>query len=139
MLMIPRKNHYDLWDDMFRDDSFFRNEPVKMMKTDIRENDNKYIIDMDLPGYEKENISLEISDGYLNVHATTSSTEDEEDKKYIRKERFYGECSRSFYVGDNITEEDIKANFKNGTLSIEVPKKDPKESIPQKKYIPIGD
>lgn len=139
MLMIPRKNNFDLWDDMFRDDPFFKHEPQKLMKTDVRESDDKYIIDMDLPGYEKENISLEITDGYLNVHATSSSKVDEEKEKYIRKERFYGECSRNFYVGDNITEEDVKATFKNGILSIEVPKKDPKESIPEKKYIPIGD
>ncbi len=139
MLMIPRKNNFDLWDDMFRDDPFFRHEPAKMMKTDIRENDDKYIIDMDLPGYEKENISLEIEDGYLNVHASTSTTSDEEKEKYIRKERFYGECSRSFYVGDAVTEEDIKASFKNGTLTVEVPKKDPHKELSQKKYIPIGD
>ena len=139
MLMMPRKNNFDLWDDMFREDPFFRHEPTKLMKTDIRENDNGYTIDMDLPGFEKENISLEIEDGYLNVHASTSTTNDDEKSKYIRKERFYGECSRNFYVGEDVTEEDIKATFKNGILTIEVPKKEPKKEIPEKKYIPIGD
>lgn len=93
---------------------------------------------MDLPGYEKENISLEINDGYLMISAKTSQNKDEkEEGKYVRKERFVGECSRSFYVGDNIKEEDIKAAFKNGTLKIEVPKKEERKELPEKKQIPI--
>ena len=142
MFMIPRRNH-DLWEDIF-DDPFFR-EPASfrrqenhIMKTDVKELKDKFEITMDLPGYEKENIDMSIEDGYLTIHAKTSKeNEDKEEGKFVRKERFFGECSRSFYVGDDITEEDIKASFKNGTLKIEVPKKEEKKALPEKKYITI--
>ena len=147
MMMIPRrKSEMDLIDEMFRDPFF--DEPhnrmgkfSQIMKTDIKEGENSYIIEVDLPGCEKENIELSIDEGYLSVTAKTKSENDESDKKqkYIHKERFYGECSRSFYVGDEITEEDIKANFRNGILTIEVPKKEHKEEIPAKKIIQIED
>ena len=140
MMMLPRRrNDLDLFDRMFLDDPFFSGErESKLMKTDIKEKKDKYIIEMDLPGYEKENISLEINDGYLMISAKTSQNKDEkEEGKYVRKERFVGECSRSFYVGDNIKEEDIKASFKNGTLKIEVPKKEERKELPEKKQIPI--
>ncbi len=141
MMMIPRrKNEFDLLEDMFKIDPFFSEEGNKIMKTDIKESKDKYIIDVDLPGYEKEDIKIHIEDGYLNVEAKTNSeNEDKEEGKYVRKERYYGECSRSFYVGDDITETDIKASFKNGTLRIEIPKKEEKKAIPEKKYIEIGD
>lgn len=139
-MMLPRRrNDFDLFDRMFLDDPFFSGErESKLMKTDIKEKKDKYIIEMDLPGYEKENISLEINDGYLMISAKTSQNKDEkEEGKYVRKERFIGECSRSFYIGDNIKEEDIKASFKNGTLKIEVPKKEERKELPEKKQIPI--
>ena len=138
MMMIPRRNHFDLFDEMFRD-PFFEGTESKVMKTDIKEKKDKYLIDIDLPGYEKEDIKMEISDGYLTVRASVNKeVDDEKDKgKYVRKERYVGECSRSFYVGDNVTEDEIKAKFKNGTLTIEVPKKDDKKELPEKKYIPI--
>ena len=140
MMMLPRRrNDLDLFDRMFLDDPFFSGErESKLMKTDIKEKKDKYIIEMDLPGYEKENISLEINDGYLMISAKTSQNKDEkEEGKFVRKERFIGECSRSFYIGDNIKEEDIKASFKNGTLKIEVPKKEERKELPEKKQIPI--
>ncbi len=138
MMMIPRRNHFDLFDEMFRD-PFFDGTESKVMKTDIKEKKDKYLIDIDLPGYEKEDIKMEISDGYLTVHASVNKELDDEKEKgkYVRKERYVGECSRSFYVGDNVTEDEIKAKFKNGTLTIEVPKKDDKKELPEKKYIPI--
>ena len=136
MMMIPRRNHFDLFDEMFRD-PFFEGSESKVMKTDIKEKKDKYIIDIDLPGYEKEDIKMEISDGYLTVHASVNKEMDDEKGKYVRKERYVGECSRSFYVGENVKEEEIKAKFKNGTLTIEVPKKDDKKDLPEKKYIPI--
>lgn len=141
MMMIPRKgNEFDLFDSMFGEDPFFRREPNKLMKTDIKEKKDKYLIDIDLPGYSKEDIKIDIENGYLNIHAEThTENDDEEDSKYVRKERFFGECSRSFYIGDDITEEDIKASFRNGTLTIEVPKKESKKEIPEKKYIQIED
>lgn len=145
MFMIPRKNHdLDLWDDIF-DDPFFRMHPNfprheenRIMKTDIKELKDKFEITIDLPGYEKENLDMSIEDGYLTIHAKTSGEkEDKDEGKFVRKERFYGECSRSFYVGEDVTEEDIKASFKNGTLTIDVPKKEEKKALPEKKYITI--
>ena len=106
--------------------------------TIIKEKKDKYVIDIDLPGYEKEGIKLNIQDGYLTVHAVVNKDEKDEEKgKFVRRERFSGECSRSFYVGENVTEDEIKAKFKNGTLTIEVPKKEEKKELPEKKYIPI--
>ena len=140
MMMMPRKrNEFDLFDAMFGDDPFFRRDSSKEMRTDIKEKSDKYLIDIDLPGYDKEDIKIDIQDGYLNVHAETHTENEDEEEKFVRKERFYGECSRSFYVGDNITEEDIRASFRNGTLRIEIPKKEQNEQIPEKKYIQIED
>ena len=138
MMMIPRRNHgFDLLGEMFSD-PFFTEGESKVMKTDIKEKKDKYLIDINLPGYEKENIKLGVEDGYLLVHATMNSDKEEkEEGKYVRKERYVGSCSRSFYVGDDVKSEDIKASFKNGTLKIEVPKKEEKEKIAEKKYIPI--
>ena len=137
MMMIPRRHDFDLWDEMFRD-PFFTEGESKLMKTDIKEKKDKYLIDIDLPGYEKDGIKIEIQDGYLTIHAKVNKEENDEEKgKYVRKERYTGECSRSFYVGDNVKEEDIKAKFVNGTLKLEIPKKEDKKELPEKKYIPI--
>ncbi|MFQ8988353.1 MAG: Hsp20/alpha crystallin family protein [Intestinibacter sp.] len=137
MMMIPRRHDFDLFDDMFRD-PFFNEGESKLMKTDIKEKKDKYLIDIDLPGYEKDNIKIEIQDGYLTIHASVNKENDEEEKgKYVRKEGYAGECSRSFYIGDNIKEEDIKAKFKNGTLTLEIPKKEERKQLPDTKYIPI--
>ncbi len=145
MMLMPRRKELNLWEDMFKD-PFFSNDHFdhfdridRLMKTDIKEKNDKYLIDVDLPGYEKENIKIAIENGYLNINATTNSKNDDEDGEFVRRERYFGECSRSFYVGDDITEEDIKASFKNGTLRLEVPKKEPKKGIPEKKYIQIED
>lgn len=138
MMMIPRKrNEFDLFEDMFSD-PFFERKESRLMKTDIKEKGNNYIIEVDLPGYEKENIEIEMEDGYLKITATTNKNIDEsdEEEKYIHKERFYGECSRSFYVGSNIKEEDVKATFKNGILSLCIPKEDQKK-LEEKKKIQI--
>lgn len=135
MMMIPRRNDFDLFDEMFSD-SFFTGTENKVMKTDIKEKKDKYVIDMDLPEYEKNDIKIDIQDGYLTVHANVNKDETEKDEgKYVRKERYVGECSRSFYVGDNVTEEDIKAKFKNGILTLGVNKKDATKELPDKKYI----
>ncbi len=139
MMMIPRRNDFDLWDEIFHD-PFFRGGESKLMKTDIKEKKDNYLIDIDLPGYEKDDIKIDIEDGYLTIHATMNKNVDEkEEGKYVRKERYVGECSRSFYVGENVTEEDIKAKFKNGTLTIEVPKMESKKLPKEKKYIPIDE
>ena len=141
MMMIPRKrNDFNLLEDVFGVDPFFSDEGSKIMRTDIEEKHDKYLISIDLPGYEKENIKVHIEDGYLNVDAKADSkSEEKEHGVFVRKERYFGECSRSFYIGDDITEEDIKASFKNGTLTLEIPKKEEKKTIPEKRYIEIGD
>lgn len=138
MMMIPRKrNEFDLFDDMFGMDPFFERKEMKLMRTDIREKGDNYIIEIDLPGYDKEDIQIEMEKGYLKVSAkTTKETDDSEDEKYIHKERFYGECSRSFYVGEDLKEENIKAAFKNGILKLTFPKEQPKK-LEEKKYIQI--
>jgi HSP20 family molecular chaperone IbpA len=142
MMMIPRKrNEFDLFDDTFHDpfhDPFFDRKESRIMKTDIKEKGNNYVIEVDLPGYEKENIEIEMENGYLKVTAKTSKNIDDSDEneKYIHQERFYGECSRSFYVGDSIKEEDIKASFKNGILKLIFPKEEQKK-LEEKKKIQI--
>lgn len=140
MMMIPRrKNEFDLLGEMFAD-PFFTEHESKIMKTDIKEKKDKYLIDVELPGYEKENIKMEVEDGYLTVHAEIDSNKEEkEEGKFVRRERYVGSCSRSFYVGTEIQAEDIKASFKNGMLKIEIPKKEEKKELPEKKYVQIGD
>ncbi|MBR3661050.1 MAG: Hsp20/alpha crystallin family protein [Bacilli bacterium] len=123
MMLMPRRNSFDLFDDFF-DDGLFNKNTKNLMKTDIRETKDKYLVDVDLPGFEKENINLSLDKGYLNISAKASKEEKNEDEKFLHQERFYGECSRSFYVGEDIEEKDIKAEFKNGILKIEVPKKE---------------
>ena len=93
---------------------------------------------MNLPGVKKEDVTAELKDGYLTIHATSNQNKDEkdEDGKYIRRERYSGSCNRSFYVGDAVTEEDIKASFENGTLKMTIPKKEAK-AVPEKKFISI--
>ena len=137
MMMIPRRNSYDLWEELFKD-PFFGPTESKVMRTDIKENKHDYNIIMDLPGYDKEDIKVDIENGYLNVSATMNKSNDESEKgKFVRRERYFGECSRSFYIGDDIKEEDIKASFKNGTLTLVVPKVEETKEIPSKKYIDI--
>ncbi len=105
-----------------------------MMKTDIREHDEGYEVDIDLPGFKKDEISIELENGYLTVSAAKGLDKDEEDKKgkYIRKERYAGAMQRSFYVGENLTDEDIKAKYENGILKLSVPKK-PAKAVEAKK------
>ena len=127
-----------LFDDMFPfDDSFFtsKKNPLygknasRVMKTDIKENEGSYELDIDLPGFKKDEIQIELKDGYLTVSAEKGLDKDEEDKKgkYIRKERYAGALSRTFYLGEEIREEEIKAKFENGILSVSIPKEEEKK------------
>lgn len=138
MMMIPRKNGngFDIFDEVFNE-PFFSEKESKLMKTDVKEKDGNYILEIDIPGYDKEDIKIELQEGYLTV--TASKNEEKEDKKakYLRRERFSGVCSRSYYAGENVKEEDVKASFHNGILTIEFPK-EPEKKLPEKKYIPIG-
>lgn len=147
-MLMPSIFGESLFDEFFNDD-FLRSEPrstrryatpaTSVMKTDIKETDNSFELDIDLPGYKKEDVNAELKDGYMTITAQKDSQNDEKDKEgnYIRRERFYGSCSRSFYVGKDITEEDIKARFEDGILKVSVPKKEAKEEVPQKKFIAI--
>lgn len=114
--MLPRKMFLD---DMF--DNFLESEPSKM-KCDIYESDGAYNLELDMPGFTKDDISIEYNKGNLVINAEKKETNNDETKKYIRRERFYGKLSRSFYLGD-IEEEAIKAEFKDGTLRVVAPKK----------------
>ncbi len=138
-MMLPRLSKFDVLDDMF-DEPLFAKRESQIMKTDIKEKNGNYILDIDLPGCKKEDISIELNDGYLNISATINHTYDDSDTKenYIHKERFYGKCSRSFYAGENLKEEDIHASFKNGILTVSF-KKDSVKDESNKKYIEISD
>ena len=110
----------------------------RLMKTDVHEHDDHYEVDIDLPGFSKDEINLELKDGYLTVSAAKGVDKDKTDRKgkIIRQERYAGAMQRSFYVGEHLTEEDIKASFKNGVLSLDVAKKD-QPKLPEKKTITI--
>ena len=131
MMMLPRGNEFDLLGEMFKD-PFFTERETKIMKTDIRENENQYLIDIDLPGYNKEDIKIEVEEGYLTVQAEINShKEEKENDTFVRRERYY--------VGKDVKSEEIKATFKNGILALEVPKKEAEKELPEKKYIQITD
>ena len=147
-MMLPSIFGEDLFDEMmdfpFEDDFFGKRNPLygkkakNMMKTDVKEHEDGYEVDIDLPGFKKDELNLDLTDGYLTISASKGLDKDEEDKKgkYIRKERYAGSMSRSFYVGDGITEEDIKAKYENGILKLSIPKKEAK-AVEQKKHIAI--
>ena len=143
-MLMPSIFGESLLDDWFDDDFFGRRSPwygnytKNIMKTDVRETEDSYELDIDLPGFKKENISAELKDGYLTVTANKGADKDEKDKdgKYIRQERYSGTCARTFYVGEGVSQEDIHAKFEDGILKLSVPKKDAK-AVEQKKYISI--
>ena len=145
-MLMPSIFGENLFDEFF--DDFVRptrrvvryNTPsTTIMKTDVKETEGSYELDIDLPGYKKEDVKAELKDGYLTISAATNTNNGQKDEngKYIRRERYYGNCSRSFYVGENITQEDIKARFEDGILKIVVPKKEAKPAVEEKKYISI--
>ncbi len=126
----------DMFDDLFHDP--FQWTSIDSMRTDIVEKDNSYLLSMELPGYKKEDIRMELKDGYLTINASTSQDNEEKDKDghVIRRERHSGSCTRSFYVGDTIKETDIKATFDNGELKVTLPTENIKQ-IQESKVIPI--
>lgn len=135
MMLVPR-NNFDLFDDFF-DEPFLPKKERNLMKTDIREKKDKYILDIDLPGFKKDNINISLNNGYLNIHAKVEKNNSNDQEHFVRKERFYGECSRSFYLGEDVKEEDISAEFKDGILMIEVPKKELENKSKEIKQIEI--
>ena len=120
--------------DFFKDPS----DRKYIMSTDVKENDDTYELDIELPGYKKDDIHVELNNGYLTISASKNENRDEKDEKgnYIRRERYSGSCSRSFYVGENIKQEDIHAKFEDGVLKLMVPK-EYKKQVEAKKYIAI--
>ncbi|NDO47445.1 Hsp20/alpha crystallin family protein [Clostridium sp. MD294] len=117
---------------------FFGSYEKSIMKTDIKEKNNNYEIDIDLPGFQKEEISANLENGYLTISATKGEQKEEKNENgvYIRRERYTGQCTRSFYVGDAVEQQDIKAKFENGILRLTIPKKEQRKVEP-KKYIAI--
>ena len=146
--MLPSIFRENLFDDWFGFPTFpeFRDVDRKLygrragheMSTDVHEHEDHYEVDIDLPGFKKDEIRLELENGTLTVHAAKAVDKEEKDKagKVIRQERYTGAMQRSFYVGDALTEEDIGAKFENGVLSLNIPKKDARK-LPEKKVIQI--
>lgn len=140
-MLLPR-----LFDDedLFKDLMDFNMKPMfgkhekNWMKTDVRDMGSTYELDMDLPGFKKEDVQIELEDGYLTISANRKHDVNDKDEKgnYIRQERYYGSCSRSFYVGENIQHEDVKAKFEDGILRLSIPKVE-SQKIENKKYISI--
>ena len=143
------ENLVDVFDDFDRnffrgfgniDHTLYGKHAQNLMKTDVKETEDGYEVDVDLPGFKKDEIKVSLEDGYLTIEAAKGLDEDEQEKKtgkYIRKERYAGACQRSFYVGDNLTQEDIKGEFKHGILKLFVPKKEAKAAVPERKFIAI--
>ena len=146
-MLMPSIFRENLFDDFF--DDFYRpirreQAPVQqrsaaVMKTDVKETEKGYELSIELPGYKKEDVQAHLKDGYLTISATTKKENDEKDEngKYIRRERYTGSCSRSFYVGEHLDQQDIKARFEDGVLKVDVPKKEAKPEIEEKKFISI--
>ena len=133
------ENLFDDLDNMFgltsyegqrKHDPLFGKNASRIMKTDIRETDSSYELDVDLPGFKKEDIQAQLKDGYLTITAQKGVEHNEKEEKtgrYIRRERYSGSCSRSFYVGEQVREEDIEAKFENGILQLHILKKEAKK------------
>lgn len=148
-MLMPSIFGENLFDDDWMDfpferDFWGRKNPLygknakNLMKTDIREHNEGYELDIDLPGFKKDEITIDLDNGYLTISAAKGLDKDGQDKKgkYIRKERYAGAVQRSFYVGDAVTEEDVKAKFEDGILRLSIPKKDAK-AVETKKTIAI--
>ena len=154
-MLLPRVFGEDLlddffgWDDFpFFDDKYSRNMEKKLygrraknlMKTDIRETEEGYELTIDLPGVKREDVKASLENGYLTISAQKGFDQEETEKKtgrYIRRERYAGACQRSFYVGDGVTEDEIKGEFKHGILRLTIPKKEARPAVEEKKYIAI--
>ncbi len=151
MAMFPALMNDTMFSDLF-DDPFFEgwrnmdraaacdpNMSAGMMSTDVRETDKGYMVDIDMPGFKKDDISLDLQNGYLTVSAhRNSSHEDKDDNgRWLRRERYAGSCSRSFYVGEDVKDSDIHANYKDGTLCLEMPKPEAQQQVETKHQIAI--
>ena len=132
--------YYDDKDEKKAEKKLYGRRAQNLLKTDIKETDQGYELEMDLPGFTKDEVSVSLEEGTLTVSAAKGLDQDEQEANtgtYIRRERFAGSCQRSFYVGEDITEADIKAEFKHGILKLFVPKKEKQPEVPQEKFIAI--
>ena len=150
-MLMPMRRNRNLLSELMSDpfDAFFdaATAPVQamqkmspsLMRTDIKETDAGFELTIDLPGFKKDDVQAELKDGYLTIAAQTQSESEDKDEKgtYVRKERFSGKCSRTFYVGDDIEEDDIRAKFEDGVLKSAVPKKQEQPKLEEKKTIAI--
>ncbi|MDO4262100.1 MAG: Hsp20/alpha crystallin family protein [Eubacteriales bacterium] len=151
-MLMPSIFNNNLFDDFFAfpfyDDKaerklekkLYGHRAANLMKTDVKETDGGYELEMDLPGFKKDEVTAELHNGYLTISAAKGLDQDEKEKdtgKYIRRERYAGSCQRSFYVGEDVKEEDVKAKFQHGILKLFVPKKEAQHVVDQKKYISI--
>ena len=144
-MMVPMRRNRNLLSELMTD-AFFdaASAPMQkmaptLMRTDIKENDGGYELTIDLPGFKKDDVQAELKDGYLTITAQTQSESEDKDDKgtFVRKERFSGKCSRTFYVGDDVEQDDIKAKFEDGVLKVDVPKKQEQPKLEEKKTIAI--
>ena len=141
-MLLPSIFGESLLDEFFdhpHQRSHFQSHTSEMMRTDVKDSGNVYEMTMNLPGIKKENVKAELKDGYLTISAASISHKDEKDSDgvYIRRERYAGACSRSFYVGENVKQEDIKARFEDGTLKLQVPKISKEVVMENPNYITI--
>lgn len=143
-MLMPSIFRTNVFDDLFEDPfKEFTRVPARpqheLMRTDVKEKEDGFELSIALPGVKKEDITAEIKDGYLTVSATTATNNDEknEDGKYIRRERFFGSAKRSFFIGEDITEKDIQAKYVDGILTLDIPKKEVKPVVEEKKFINI--
>lgn len=145
-MLMPSIFGENLFDDFF--DDFARpmrstmryNTPsANLMRTDVKEHEDSYELAIELPGCRKEDVKAKLKDGYMTITATTNTSDEQKDEngKYIRRERYSGNCSRSFFVGENIKQEDIKARFEDGILKVMVPKVQPKPQVEENHFITI--
>ena len=144
MMMMPSifgNSLFDEWMDFPFDSGFSKGSKreTSLMKTDVKEMNGAYELEMELPGYTKEDVTAQLKDGYLTIQASRNATNDEKDEKgnYIRRERYIGQCSRSFYVGETVKQEDIRAKFENGILKLTVPKIEEQKPVEENKFIAI--
>lgn len=154
-MLVPSIFGKDMFDDFFGfpfyDDKDFKKMEKKLyghreknlMKTDVKEHENGYVLEMDLPGFKKDEVKVALESGYLTVSAAKEAEKEEEKEgekeggKYIRRERYSGACQRTFYIGEEVQQEDIKGEFKHGILKLSIPKKEQKPAVEEKRYISI--
>ena len=143
-MLMPSIFGEDLFDDWMRfpverETRNYTNRAADLMKTDIKDKDGNYELSIDLPGFNKEDMKIQLKEGYLTIQAARTDNRDEKDEngKYVRRERYTGRCSRSFFVGKTIQQEDVHAKYENGVLKVTFPKEETKKEIEEKRWISI--